>query len=189
MYIERGKLRKDVNKYSAGNTTKRVVRTYTTKSGVKTKVYEYKSKKVKGYGSESDRKLVTKSGKTTAAYDDMVEAINSSKDFTNSQKRQLLRQLNVRVETAKAEGMVYWENTFLSHMQGLEFDEDTGALIETKKNRLRYIYNMGGDPDEIAAALGVSKDDLLNERNWSGDTFIPLGLRFFFEYNRGIRWE
>lgn len=190
MYVYRGKLNKAVNKYNTNKTTKTIKRTYTTKSGKKvTKTYTYETKKVSGYGETGDRKLITKAGNTTKAYDEMKATIMSSDELNTSQKRQLIRQLDKRIEIARHEGIIYYENTFLSHMQGLEFDEDTGSLIETKKNRLRYIYNMGGDPDEIAAELGVTTDELNDENNWHGDTFLPLGITFNFDYDKGITWQ
>ena len=75
-------------------------------------------------------------------------------------------------------------------MQGMKFD-DLDRLVLSKRNMSRYIYNMGGDPDELARQIGVSTDDLLNEDNWEGDEFSFGGKRYVLDvkYQDGIvRW-
>ena len=60
-------------------------------------------------------------------------------------------------------------------------------LVESKRNIERYIYNMGGDPDELANQLGVKLNTLLDNNNWSKDTFTnPASLA---SYSLNVRYE
>ena len=64
-------------------------------------------------------------------------------------------------------------------------------LIESKRNIERYIYNMGGDPDELASQIGVNRDTLLNENNWSDSTFSFNDNKFSLDvrYEDGVvKW-
>ena len=82
-----------------------------------------------------------------------------------------LSYAKVNIKLGDSLSRIYELNTFLSHLRGVEFDEEMHQLIESKRNIERYIYNMGGDPDELASQIGVNRDTLLNENNWSDSTF------------------
>ena len=153
-----------------------------------TKYYKYSYSEGKGYGTRVG-KLMFKSGKTTKLYDKLVKEIKTK--YKEWQADRLIKDLNTHINKAREKHTIYELNTFLSHLRGVEFDEEMHQLIESKRNIERYIYNMGGDPDELASQIGVSRDTLLNENNWSDSTFSFNDNKFSLDvrYEDGVvKW-
>lgn len=134
---------------------KTVKRKYTTKSGeIKYYTYNYrvvegKHKKVVGYGV-NNHKLLNKNGKTTKYYDKYINAIENSKEMTDSQKRDMLLELDVEIFTARNKGQDLTTSRFESHYLDNRMD--------------RFIYNMGGDIQALSEDIGISLEDLRNNK-------------------------
>lgn len=149
-----------------------------------TKYYKYNYDESKGYGTQVG-KLMFKSGKTTKLYDKLK--IEIKKKYKDWQADKIIDNLDARIREARRKGRIYELNTFISHLKGVEFDEEMHQLVESKRNIERYIYNMGGDPDELANQIGVKLNTLLDNDNWSEDTFInPTSLA---SYSLNVRYE
>ena len=169
---------------------------YSKKLGKKvTKIYQYEFKykrppkgSLGGYGSQGLAILQDKYGKQTKTYTELIKDIDNN--YSEAQATQIKDDLVQHLVGAAEEGVDYQMSTFFSHMQGMQFNEKN-ELVSSKRNRLRYIYNMGGDPDELASQIGVSTGELLNEDNWDGDEFSFGGRKYILDvrYQDGVvRW-
>lgn len=169
---------------------------YSKKLGKKvTKIYQYEFKYKRppkgglgGYGSQGLAILQDKYGKKTKTYTELIKDID--KNYSRPQATQIKDDLAQALSGAAGEGVDYQMSTFFSHMQGMQFNEKD-ELVPSKRNMLRYIYNMGGDPDELAGQIGVSTSELLDEDNWDGDEFSFGGRKYVLDvrYQDGIvRW-
>ena len=169
---------------------------YSKKLGKKvTKTYQYEFKykrppkgSLGGYGSQGLAILQDKYGKKTKTYTELIKDID--KNYTEAQATAIKTDLNKHLRKASEKGVDYQMSTFFSHMQGMKFD-NLNRLVSSKRNILRYIYNMGGDPDELAGQIGVSTSELLDENNWDGDEFSFGGRKYILDvrYQDGVvRW-
>lgn len=169
---------------------------YSKKLGKKvTKTYQYEFKykrppkgSLGGYGSQGLAILQDKYGKKTKTYTELIKDID--KNYSEPQATQIKDDLTQYLKGAADEGVDYQMSTFFSHMQGMQFNEKN-ELVSSGRNRLRYIYNMGGDPDELAGQIGVSTSELLDEDNWDGDEFSFGGRKYILDvrYQDGVvRW-
>lgn len=187
MYLRTELYKKKKSLKSKSYTKKRTY--YKKKTGEwVTKYYKYNYDESKGYGTQVG-KLMFKSGKTTKLYDKLK--IEIKKKYKDWQADKIIDDLDARIREARRKGRIYELNTFISHLKGVEFDEEMHQLVESKRNIERYIYNMGGDPNELANQIGVSRDTLLNKNNWSDSTFSFNDNKFSLDvrYEDGVvKW-
>lgn len=182
------------------NQYKVVTRRYTKKSGeLVVKQYTYKIsdngleriKADKGYFANTNKKFVHKNGRETEYLQQYRLDIQNDKNLTDLQKEKMTKELDTWVSNAKLSGKSLTQSNFESHYIGLE-----GNKIS------RYIYNMGGDIDEVAEDMGVDPSVLLKESNWKftddeGNkldkpifNYAGTDYIFTFDYNSGgIRWQ
>lgn len=148
-----------------------VTRTWTTKSGItRTKTYTY------GVGkSRRGKVLVSKSGtlnkKNIQAFKD---EINSSKRYTAAEKRALIADLNIIIKQRQKSNRKLTTTGFVGEIED--------------KAISRMFANAGYSAEEAAKELGVSEADILDKRNWSGETFTlgPVAYQFKFNYTGSV---
>lgn len=77
------------------------------------------------------------------------------------------------------------DNTFINELTILSYAVGEESLTNKEKKIKRAILNTGEDPSDLAARLGVTESELLNESNWENNIF-KIGnnkYRFEFRYN------
>ena len=88
------------------------------------------------------------------------------------------------------------ESSLIGRLQNIKEQIEAGPDVNKKTIR-SFIYNMGGDVDELAADLGISKQELLNEGNWQFKNkeeavfkYAGSYYTFSFKYDEEtISWE
>ena len=141
------------------------------------------------YGASGIDVLQTATGRKTKAYDALVKEIE--KEYDKDIATAIKKNLDAHLQLARADGVSYQLSTFKSHLVGIQYDEERKELVASSHNRLRYIYNMGGDPEQLAAEIGVETIDLLNDSNWQGDNFYSKGQKYELDvrYQDGVvKW-
>lgn len=171
-YIRNGKTisytREYSNKY--GKHVKIVKNRRTGKS------YAYKEYTVNGKKVRRRIKNLVKNGKVTQYGEEWLEEYKRNLDFSDQNElRAILYKAQRNRETITIEGL-------------------TSRLSNTKIER--FIYNMGGEVDDLAADLGVEEEELLDQQRWknwdSNPTFEFEGVtyEFTFDYDtHSITWK
>lgn len=166
---------------------KQITRIYTKKDGTQVvRTYSYRVKDGKhervktGYGATGKHKLLNKNGKKTKYFDQYVDSIKNNKDLSSDEKRSLINELNAYTEKYRREGKALTNATFESHMIDNSVD--------------RFIYNLGGDIEQVSEELGISEEDLRNPYNWDfqDNTFTINGMQYMFSFdydNGGVSWK
>lgn len=180
-------LGENVKKYR----TRTVKRTYWSKKKQEyvTKIYKYQGYKTVTRG----QKFVVKHGKVTK--------------YGEQLKRSLINQLGegwrAKVESKMAARDDLRESTLISQLEVALADLESGQLDLSEKDKISrkklraYIYNMGGDAEDLARDLGISVKDLLNPANWTFKndedatfTFNGRVYEFYFKYKENtISWN
>lgn len=143
-----------------------VKRTWTTKSGItKTKSYTY------GVGkSRRGKVLVSKSGtlnkKNIQAFKD---EINNSKKYSAAEKRALIADLNIIIKQRQKSNRKLTTTGFVGEIED--------------KAISRMFANAGYSAEEAARELGVTEAEILDKRNWSGETFTLGSVAYQFKFN------
>ena len=170
-YVRNGKTISYTREYSSkyGKHVK-IVR---TKSG---KSYAYKEYTINGKKVRRRIKNLVKNGKVTKYGEEWLEEYRKKLDFSDQNElRAILYKAQRNKETITIEGL-------------------TSRLSNTKIER--FIYNMGGEVEDLAADLGVDEEDLLDTTRWkkwdSNPTFEFDGVtyEFTFDYDtHSIKWK
>ena len=155
--------------------TRTIRRVYITKSG-KRKVYEYKYTvyQVKGHKRHRGKKNILWRGKITKYGEKWLEEYKKGLDFSDR------NDLEARILSDERNGRTVSVTTMESRMK------------ETKTER--YIYNMGGDAQDIADELGVEYEDIVNDDHWDWSTnrltINGVTYEFTFDYkNHTLDWR
>ena len=140
------------------------------------KSYAYREYTVKGKKVRRRIKNIMKDGKITKYGEEYIKEY--MKDLSISDRNDLEDKLN----EWKRKGTTVTVEKLKSH------------LSETKIER--FIYNMGGEMDELAADLGVKEEELLDMQKWddwdSNPTFTYEGVtyEFTFDYDtHSLTWK
>lgn len=137
-----------------------------------TKVYHYEYGKKTKY-SERSSELIVKDGEIT--------------EYGKALKRALVARLEPGFEI-QIDTILYdtkgdlKESTLLSKIQKLIEDKEYGRPTKEKHSIRQYIYNMGGDLEELAADMGIDPKILSNKQYW---TFTDGG-KATFSYNGAV---
>lgn len=155
----------------------RVERKWFRKNGTLV-VRNYTYTKNSKYSDVNHKLTIKRDGKfeKTKFYDKLVERL---RDEYKSDAEAYINLLDSKINSASHNGKEYSQATFMSQLKDTQ--------------REKYFFNMGGDIDEIADELGVSREDLIDENgeHWKGDTFIFDGFAYTFKFdydNGGISW-
>lgn len=128
--------------------TKKVVRRWTTKSGVvKTKVYEYAHKSTKGLT------LINKKGVVIKSNVEKFKATIDAGSGSDVQKRRLKADLDNYIRLRKGQKRALTTKGFMGHLEE--------NLLE------RMFVNVGWSSVELAEALDIEEDELLDMANWT----------------------
>ena len=127
-----------------------VVRQYTSKKTGQKKFYTYVYSKytVQGKSKHRQSRTIMKDGKLTKYGEKYVELYKDNLP-SFSQKN----DFQAKVLSWQRNGKTLTEEFVTS-----SFTRDTTA---------RFIYNMGGDVDDLSEDLGIAKASLLSEANWN----------------------
>lgn len=151
--------------------------------------YDYKGYKTTTRSS----KLLVKNGKLTDYGKEVREAMVTKlgKPF-EAKVDELLHKVVNKDKSLK-------ESTFMSQIENaLEQAESKSLNKDNSRAKLRtFIYNMGGDVEDLASDLGITKKELLDEKNWrfvnSEEAYFTFGgyeYSFYFKYEENeIRWQ
>lgn len=138
------------------------------------KSYAYREYKVNGKTVRRRIKNVVKNGKITQYGKEWLKEYSKDLDFSDK------NMLEDKILAAERHGDTLTTESIMSRMR-------------TDKTN-RYIYNMGGEPEDIARDLGVSEEDVLNAQNWDFDTGIleidGRRYKFTFDYaSHSMQWK
>lgn len=151
-------------------------RKYTSKKTGRTKIYEYKydTYKVQGKTKHRSKRNVIWRGKVTKYGQKWIEEYSKGLDISDR------NELEARLLSAERNRKTVSETSLKSML--------------SENRTARYIYNMGGDIDDIARELDVSESDIVREKNWDFDrsilTINGISYQFYFDYkSHSMRWE
>lgn len=153
-----------------------VTRTYISKKTGKTKTYRYTyttykvNKKVK---TRSTKNIIYR-GKITKYGKEWLAKYKKTLDYSDQ------NELESRILSDEKNKRTVTSTTMKARM------------MESKT--ARFIYNMGGDVDELSEEMGISYEDLINDDHWNWDkeTFTINGItyQFHFDYeSHSLTWE
>ena len=158
------------------NHVRIIRRKYTSKKTGRTKIYEYKYDvyKVQGRTKHRSKRNVVYRGKLTKYGQEWVKEYSKGLDISDK------NELAARVLSAERNHKTVSETSFKSML--------------SENRTARYIYNMGGDIDDISRELNVSERELVNEKNWDfNKNVLIIGntmYQFYFDYkSHSMRWE
>lgn len=153
-----------------------ITRTYTSKRTGKTKTYVYKYDvyKVQGKRVHRGTKNIMYRGKITKYGAKWIEEYKRGLDVSDR------NELEAQLLSGEKNKRTITSTSMVSRMQ-----EDSTS---------RFIYNMGGDVNDLSKELDVDYDELINKENWDfkQSTFSYKGktYQFYFEYeSHELRWE
>lgn len=156
--------------------TRTVTRRYTSKKTGKTKVYKYTYSiyKVKGRVRTRSKKHIVWRGKVTKYGEKWIQEYSKGLDISDRS------ELEAQVLRAERHNWSVTENSLKSR------------LMESRT--AKYIYNMGGDVEELAEEFGIDERDLINDKYWdfnnSTFTFNGTTYQFYFDYDKhSIDWK
>lgn len=114
--------------------------------------------------SKRSRTLVGKDGKITTNskknVNNLIEQINLNDNYTADEKITLINDLQAYVDQAHMAKKKLTVNGFF-------------ARYETDKIS-RMLVNAGYTPEELAAEVGVTEDEILNPDNWNKGVFMGM---------------
>lgn len=114
--------------------------------------------------SKRGRTLVGKNGVISSNskknVERLVNEIRNRDDISDKEKIGLISDLETEVKTAHINGKKLTVNGFFAKQE------------EDKINRL--LVNAGYTAEELAEEIGVSVEDILDEKNWNKDTFMGV---------------
>ena len=149
----------------------RNVKIVKTKGG---KSYAYRTYKVNGKTVRRRIKNIMKNGKITKYGQEWLDEYKRGLDLEDR------NDLQAR--------LLSW------HRQGetITAEKIKSVLKDTKVER--YLYNMGGEPDDIADEIGIDRSEFFNADNWdfreSIFTFDGETYEFSFDYStHNISWR
>ena len=162
--------------YQRNGKTISYTREYNSKYGKHVKIvknrrtgksYAYREYKVNGKTVRRRIKNLVKNGKVTQYGEEWLQEYSRNLDLSDrNELRAILYKAQRDKETITIEGL-------------------TSRLSDTKIER--FIYNMGGEVDDLAEDLGVEEEDLLDTtkwRNWdSNPTFEYDGVTYEFTFD------
>lgn len=130
---------------------KTIKRSWTTKSGeLKTKEYVYRT--------DVGLVFINKGGRVnTAAVQKYLNEIRNNTSYDEKTKTRLEGKFKYKLNRYERSKRKFTERGF-------------EAMQEENKMK-KYFMNLGYDSKELAEELGVSEDELLNEKNWKSDVF------------------
>ena len=172
----KGKSRK-----TSGKSIRVVKRHYTLKDGTKvTKIYTYGTRT-----TTRNTEAITRNGQLTEYGREYIKTLKQGENEAYEHTINMLVQSNPDMSEASLIGRL--EN----------IKEQIESQDVNRKTVRSFIYNMGGDVDELAADLGISKKELLYEGNWQFKSkeeavFVYRGnyYTFSFKYDEEtISWE
>ena len=151
-----------------------------------TKVYHYEYGKQTKYTQRSSE-LVVQDGKITKYGEELQKALITR--LGQSWEHQIGKMLNTKGDLK--------ESTLLSKIQKTLEDREFGRPTQEKGSIRQYLYNMGGDLDELAEDMGIDPKILANKEYWifqdSGKaTFNYNGASYTFNFkyeDNKILWD
>lgn len=161
---------------------KRVVRRYYSKKlgEYVEKTYEYKEYK----NVRTPKLFDVKSGHYVLREKEWNEFINKIKldtSMTGAEKITIKNDLE-RVKNDILRG----KSNYKTQKGRLRRIDESSMLARVSENKTeRMALNMGYSTQELADMIGVTEEDILNRKNWEGDTFSLGGniWIFTFKYN------
>ena len=160
-----------------------VIRKYWSKKKHKwiKKKYEYTHEAYKT--SYRGQALLVKNGKLTQ-HGKEVRARLMAGDMSDTFKHEVDKYLTDK------EHKNIKESTLMAHLENVTYQVTHKDEIDSKegsRNPRTFIYNMGGDVDELAEDMGISKEELLNKKNWrfvsSEEAYFTLnGVEYSFKF-------
>ena len=155
---------------------KTIKRVYVSKKTGKKKTYtyEYETFNINGKTVHRSRRNVVFRGKITKYGKEWLEKYKKNLDISDA------NDIERYVLSAEREGRTLKASSAISHLQ--------------ENKTARFIYNMGGNIDDLAEEMGVTYEDLVNDKHWdfnkSEFTVNGVTYRFTFEYREhNIIWE
>ena len=154
---------------------KTIKRTYFSKKLGKnvTKEYTYAFTQSNKY-RKGDKVLLTPSGNLTNAYQKYHKELEDRYGKHSAE----VYDLEAQIFDAKLKHKGYSESTFESH------------VLDTARER--YFYNMGGDIEQVSEDMGISVEDLKDDKNWQGDLFTYNDITYLFSFDYdfgGVTWR
>lgn len=147
-------------------TTKKITRTWKTKSGdVKTKVYEYKVR------ARENKVLVSSSGALyKKTYQKLLKDIATGDSELDQEN---MYDVEMLIDFYREHGQRLHVNTVKSKLADYKYD--------------KMFLNLGRSPQELAQELNTTVDELRNENNWSKDEqkrdiLTINGIRYLFTF-------
>lgn len=166
-------------------TTRTVKRTYWSKKKGKyvTKVYKYQ-----GY------KTTTRSSKLLVKNDKLTKY---GKEVREAMVKKLGKPFEAKVDELLHGAENLKESTFMAQMENALEQAESKSLDNSRAKIRTFIYNMGGDVEDLASDLGITKKELLDEKNWrfvnSEEAYFTMNgyeYSFYFKYEENeIRWQ
>ena len=128
-----------------------------------TKTYIYEHKSTRG------KTLVGKNGKVNKKnVDEFIKEINNNPELSAVQKRTMVNELRAEIRDR------------VHNNKKLTTTGFAGQRADTDVERM--FYNVGIDPEEIAAEQNIDILDLIDKRNWAGDVFTINGVKYKFSF-------
>lgn len=148
---------------------KRVKRTYYSKKKDEwiTKVYNYTGKSRRGLTLVGKDGRITPNSKKNV--EKFIESIKNNISYNEAEKRTLINDLKSKILSYSENGKKLTTTGFM----GMQEDSKVS----------RYLVNLGYTSSELSDLYEIPEDAILNEDNWSGDTFTYGGLSYLVQFN------
>lgn len=148
---------------------KRVKRTYYSKKKDEwiTKVYNYTGKSRRGLTLVGKDGRITPNSKKNV--EKFIESIKNNISYNEAEKRTLINDLKAKILSYSENGKKLTTTGFM----GMQEDSKVS----------RYLVNLGYTSSELSDLYEIPEDAILNEDNWSGDTFTYGGLSYLVQFN------
>ena len=148
---------------------KRVKRTYYSKRKDEwiTKEYNYTGKSRRGLT------LVGKGGRITSNskknVEKFIKSIKENPQYNEAEKRTLINDVRTQVLAYSSEGKKLTTTGFMG--------------LQEEQKIPRMLVNLGYTSSELSAWYDIPEEEILNNDNWSGDTFTYGGIAYLVQFN------
>lgn len=174
---------KNISYVNKKGTRVSYTRTYNSKYGRNVKIvknrrtgksYAYREYKVNGKTVRRRIKNIMKNGKMTQYGEEYIQ--------------EYMRGLS----TSDKNDLRAWLSQERRDKNTVTVEKLTSHLSDTQVER--FIYNMGGEPEDLAADLDIDESELFNQQNWNfnDNTFTYDGVtyEFTFDYDtHNLTWK
>ena len=148
---------------------KQVKRTYYSKRKGEwiTKMYNYSGKSRRGLTLVGKNGRITPNSKKNV--EKFIESIKNNISYNEAEKRTLINDLKAKILSYSENGKKLTTTGFM----GMQEDSKVS----------RYLVNLGYTSSELSDLYDIPEDAILNEDNWSGDTFTYGGILYMTQFN------